>query len=319
MKERINSNIKFSQLLLVVVCLVIGLIMNNLIQNISDKELLNFSTIELISFTITILLSASSFVLAILAISMSRSSEKLLIDRNDKGINQQSELFMRTIEILNRIESSTGVTEKRIEDIIAGRTGELTSKLVRDKIIPQSSKEKLDKEFEIDQSKKFVSKEEKEREIAALQQKKEVLENALKYYKESTKNLFSKIANTDSINLINIGEGDINGSGDDLLDAFYKKGDFKFGICFYIETDFLNHKPKPDEYESFVEKLIVEIKNNTFNIVFITLDKQGTLFNLFNDILSQKSQIVKDEIMSKIKILVGDSNKLYDEIIKTIQ
>jgi len=51
----------------------------------------------------------------------------------------QTDVFVRTNEVLSKIQSSTGVTEKRIEDIISGRTAVIASEVI-DKSMTKGAK-----------------------------------------------------------------------------------------------------------------------------------------------------------------------------------
>jgi hypothetical protein len=106
----------------VLVTLIIGVVAGSIAQNVLSKQQVSMSAPDLISFVFTVALGAASIILAIITIVLSRKAEDALIRRSDEGIRLQNDVFVRTNEVLSRIQSSTGVTEKRIEDIISGRT-----------------------------------------------------------------------------------------------------------------------------------------------------------------------------------------------------
>lgn len=92
---------------------VLGLATHLLARNFFSGQSLTFSTPELINFVLSVLLSGASIFLAITAIALGRFSEQAIINRSDESIRLQNEVFQKTTEALQRIESSTGVTEKR--------------------------------------------------------------------------------------------------------------------------------------------------------------------------------------------------------------
>jgi hypothetical protein len=110
---------------------ILGLTTHLLARNFFSGQALTFSTPELLNFVLSVLLSGASIFLAIAAIALGRFSEQAIVQRSDESIRLQNEVFQKTTDALQRIESSTGVTEKRIEDIISGRVGDLSQKIAR--------------------------------------------------------------------------------------------------------------------------------------------------------------------------------------------
>ena len=108
-----------------IVFIILGIVGDELVRNILKKESIIFSTISLITFSIGIILSGASIVLAITAIMLGKISENAMIQRSDESIKLQTDVFVKTIEALQAIKASTGVTQKRIEDIISGRVGDI--------------------------------------------------------------------------------------------------------------------------------------------------------------------------------------------------
>jgi hypothetical protein len=114
-----------------VLAYLLGLATHLMAKNFFSGQTLTFSTPELINFVLSVLLSGASIFLAIAAIALGRFSEQAIVQRSDESIRLQNEVFQKTTDALQRIESSTGVTEKRIEDIISGRVGDLSQKIAR--------------------------------------------------------------------------------------------------------------------------------------------------------------------------------------------
>lgn len=112
-----DFDVSFKQIFIVFISFVFGIFSILILQNAVKSEITSFTTVDLISFLFSIALSSISIFLAITAIILSKSSEKTIIDRNDAGINLQQDIHLKTLETLKQIEVSTGVTEKRIDDI----------------------------------------------------------------------------------------------------------------------------------------------------------------------------------------------------------
>lgn len=113
-----------------IVIFALGIVAGILYGNSMHEQGVSLSTPSVISLFFTVALGAASIVLAVIAISLSRNAEDAIIQRSDEGLHLQNEVFLRTNEVLMKIQSSTGVTEKRIEDIIAGRTGAIAQEAV---------------------------------------------------------------------------------------------------------------------------------------------------------------------------------------------
>lgn len=104
--------------------------------NLLGRSQITLSTPSIISFVFTVALGAAAIILAGVTIVLSRSAEDALIRRSDEGIRLQNDAFTRTSVVLSKIRASTGVTEKRIEDIISGRTALIVGEAL-DKSLPR--------------------------------------------------------------------------------------------------------------------------------------------------------------------------------------
>ena len=97
------------------VAFLAGYFTSNVIANANAVNVYTFSTPDLINFILSVLLSGASIILAISAISLGKVSEQAMIQRSDESIRLQNEVFLKTTEALQRIESSTGVTENELK------------------------------------------------------------------------------------------------------------------------------------------------------------------------------------------------------------
>lgn len=122
-KSRSVNSLPIWLLITVAVAFTVGLVSGMVIINLTTSHGTTVSTTAIISFTFTVALGAAAIILAAITIVLSRSAEDSLIRRSDEGIRLQNDVFVRTTEVLSTIQASTGVTEKRLEDIISGRTG----------------------------------------------------------------------------------------------------------------------------------------------------------------------------------------------------
>lgn len=111
-----------------VLVFVVGVVVTLIFQNAIKIESITFSTVSLVSFLFSVVLAGASIFLAITAIALGKASEQAMIHRSDESIRLQNQIFTKTTDALARIESSTGVTERRVEDIISGRIGNISQR-----------------------------------------------------------------------------------------------------------------------------------------------------------------------------------------------
>lgn len=215
--ESIKWNISLVHLVLAVVWVLLGAALAEIIRNIAGAENVSFSTPELVGFVLSVVLSAASIVLAIAAIWLGKISELSMIRRSDESIRLQNEVFIRTTEALKRIESSTGVTEKRIEDIISGRAGDLSHKiaeLTSKGIGLSSDRESLEKEIKriIEGTKSHKSDEEEAKTRSKIMERHE-------RYKQFHQSVLTAFANKPNLVAKKMGDGKFEGEDLDLFDV----------------------------------------------------------------------------------------------------
>lgn len=114
----------------VVMTLGLGVVLGMLAANLFGRHDISMTTASLISFVFTVALGGASVVLAIVAIFLSNQAEEALTRRNDEGIRLQTDIFTRTNEVLSTIQTSTGLTERRIEDIASGRANVIAQEVL---------------------------------------------------------------------------------------------------------------------------------------------------------------------------------------------
>lgn len=202
--------ITYKQLGVILISFVIGLVTALLISNSQQDSVTSFTTTELIGFVLTVVVSGASIVLAISAIALGKTSEQAVIKRSDESIKLQTDIFTKTTDALQSIKASTGVTEKRIEDIISGRAGEISRQLaeiasdetVTGKIDMKELEEKIKKSI-TGTLEREETEEDKKRRMARRQ---ELQAKRKQYHKAHDKLLYS-IANKDGVGIVKFGHG----------------------------------------------------------------------------------------------------------------
>lgn len=252
-KQKQEWSVTYKQLGVLILAFSLGMISALLFSNASISTDTTFSTTQLIGFVLTVILSGASIVLAIAAIALGKTSEQSVIQRSDESIRLQNEVFQKTMDALQRIESSTGVTEKRIEDIISGRVGDLSQKIAgqiatdkqeaQDGLSAQEIGEMIKKTLyqslreegvlsqrttlSIDEEYRFTEMEKKER----------IRKKKIEKYETFHKCLLTSLSSRKDLTSMKMGTGEVNGSGDDLFDGIYLRKDGKrIGVL-----DFADH------------------------------------------------------------------------------
>jgi hypothetical protein len=112
----------------VLLAFVLGCLTTWLLKFFSSGNAVNLTAEGFVSLVFTIAVGAASLVLAVLAISFGRVSERIITDRADrsieiqmrlfeKSLSLQTQLFDKTMSTLEAIGRSTGVTEQRLGDL----------------------------------------------------------------------------------------------------------------------------------------------------------------------------------------------------------
>lgn len=304
-KTEKDYSVKISTLALIIVSAIFGAITTYIANNQVKGEVIHFSTIELISFVVTLLLSSASLVLAVMAINLGKSSEKLMLQRNDETFKLQNEVFTKTIEALSRIESSTGVTEKRIEDIISGRAGDLAERLVNDKIVTLQDKEALQEEIKNSLSKELSSAERKIQEEKDHQRRKSINE-ATERYNNFKDQLLLALSNNDNTKTLKIGEGKFRGEKEEIVDGLFAINGNKIGICTFSGEAILSDR-FIQSLNPFINRLATEIASKTFNKVFLVFDSETETTKKYEVELLKLTSVMKEEITNNIQMVVGNN------------
>jgi hypothetical protein len=225
--------ISYRQLGVIIFAFSLGIIAALLISNSQTPSTTSFTTTELIGFVLSVILSGASIVLAISAIALGKSSEQSVIERSDESIRLQNEVFVRTTEALQRIEASTGVTEKRIEDIITGRVGDISQKIAglasEGQLGTRQSKKDLEDDIKstlmnaIKGSQQQTQYDDYEKRI----KQREISDNR---YEENHKNLMEFIKSIPDLIVGKIGHGGPSKKGDDQVDGIFSINSERIGV-----------------------------------------------------------------------------------------
>lgn len=308
MSEKAESEwaVSWKQIGIVILTFSLGLICALLFSNAQEDIQTSFSTTELIAFTLSIVLSGASIVLAISAIALGKLSEQSVIQRSDESIRLQNEVFVKTTEALQRIEASTGVTEKRIEDMISGRVGDISHQVAQ--MATRGTKGQIGNVKELEESVRTSllrslraesSKEAKE----DYEQKMQEAEAQEEKYQANHEKLLLAVGNSEGIKIEKLGHGGPEKDGEGLFDGIFSKA----GKRLAVST--LRPDVDPDAVDFFVPAFSKELSIGTVNsavLVFFDADENSNIVKKTKEQLS----FLKSEISEKIKLFWGS----YEEI-----
>ena len=261
-----ENSIKYTTLIMIILSFTLGTVTTLVVLKATISNPETFSITGLIGFLFGIALSGASIVLAITAIALGKSSERVMTERSDESIRIQNEVFMKTTDALQRIEASTGVTEKRIEDIISGRAGALSYEIAEIASKGTGLKDRKALEMKIKDS---ILRE--IRHSPSLQdtenKRQEIIERAERYDQFLNK---ITLAFTNSKNIIaeKIGSGSFSGVGFDLFDGVYALN----GKSFAVAAIGSNQKEKFVAKSDYIIKISEEISKGKIEKVYIIVD-----------------------------------------------
>jgi len=285
--------VSYRQLGLLFLVFVLGIASFSLIQNLFSKETLQFSTISLIGFVLSVLLSGASIVLAITAIILAKDSEHIMTSRSDESIKLQNDIFIKTTDALKRIESSTDVTEKRIEDIISGRVGAISHQIADIALQERGLKDRTSFENEIRDSLLQQISPQKQIEL-----QKEAHETRLKY-KEFQKEVIDSFSSIPDVQIGKIGDGRFEGTGDDLFDGIFLLKGQRLGVSVFGSQHMKNIS------FDYIFKISNEIMKNRISKTYFVLDAPAEEQNQLVERYLPYNEVLKDNVSDKIKIIAG--------------
>jgi hypothetical protein len=318
-KSTKKNSVSYSTLFIIIISIFIGVFATLFIIKTFDIKPESFTVAELITFLFGIALSAASIVLAIAAISLGKASEQIMINRSDASIKLQNEVFLQTTEALQRIESSTGVTEKRIEDIISGRAGAISDKIVtqiledrgggiknKDELVKEIRKSVIQGLTTDGETKITQSPEEKESAM-----KKQI---GRKEYIKFHDDVLLGLANVSNVKSLKIGNGSNRTSGEDLFDGIFKINGNLIAVSAF-SADLSINGFNLDGMAVYIDLCLGQIAENKYSRIFLAYPSVPTEIEGINEILEMKGHTSKNEIISKITIIYDSVEKIIDNII----
>jgi hypothetical protein len=306
--ESVKWNVSLAQLTLAVVWVLLGAAVTELVRNIAGAETVSFSTTELVGFVLSVVLSAASIVLAIAAIWLGKISELSMVRRSDESIRMQNEVYIRTTEALNRIESSTGVTEKRIEDIIAGRAGDISHKiaeLTTGKGGLSGDRDAIEKEI-----KRIIEGNESSKYDEIRQQRRAAMLAKQERYKRFHQSVLTAFANKSGLVAKKLGDGRFDSEGVDLFDVVATLAGKVIGAsAFEAETDLAT--PRFTEY---LMRIAQAIHSDVVSHVYIAINASSEKAKEIQDAFNKTLTTFRGDLNQKISLLLSEEGEIEKRI-----
>lgn len=276
MKEETNPKsewvISYKQLGALLLTFAVGFIGALLLSNANTAAQSTFTTTELIGFVLSVVLSGASIVLAVAAIALGKSSEQAVIRRSDESIKLQTEVFTKTTDALQRIESSTGVTEKRIEDIISGRVGDISHEIAQMATKGEKQSAQDIKQLEENIRKSILRSVRTEDHIAeqkaakeAWKKKQEEEQEREDLYQRAHRESLLAFGNKDGVKISKFEHGSSSNDGEDLFDGLFQVADQRVAVSTFRPESALN------DIKLFITNAGSELAADTVKQVYLLL------------------------------------------------
>ena len=304
-----------------IIAFLLGCAAYGLAKNAVVGAPLTFPTPDLITFVLSVLLSGASMFLAIAAIALGRFSEQAIVQRSDESIRLQNEVFQKTTDALQRIESSTGVTEKRIEDIISGRVGDLSQKIAKIATEQQEGERKLGPNEIADLVKQSIyqslgeqglssQRSSFEEERRRMKEAEELKAKQKAEYEGQTNRLLRTLSSRDDLKAMKMGRGAVDAQGDGMYDGIYVTKDGKrLGVI-----DFTN-RHSPDLLQRGITAALRDLATgNVTHLWIVVYDGDEIRQKAFTDAMA----IVAPELRAKVTLTLCPNDKI-EEIATSFQ
>lgn len=303
--------ISYKQIGLIILTFLLGLITALLITNAQTGTPSTFTTTELVGFVLSVILSGASIVLAVAAISLGKYSEFAIMRRSDESIRLQNEVFVKTTDALQRIESSTGVTEKRIEDIISGRVGDISHQIAEMATGGGKYRFRDPRDLEENIRKSLISTIKEERagtvdEEIRDKKRKRILEERQKYQKAHENSLYT-IANKEGVSIEKVGHGNSSETGEELFDGIYAKNGRRFAVSTFkyntgisILTEFAGNA---------ASEIAKQSVSSVYMVVFRTEDTEDT-----EKAITEHLSTIKEALSSNIHVVFCDYSDVVEKM-----
>ncbi|MCC7299640.1 MAG: hypothetical protein IT583_01005 [Verrucomicrobia bacterium] len=285
------------------------------------------STIDLLGFLLMFGLSISAIVLAVTAISLSRSAERNMAQKAEEISDIRVAMTEQTLTAVERMEASVLRLSKELADAVCENSKrlavsrpEVVESVEQNKDIPEPPKELVRVE------KKVPLKEPSPKEAlvqipAAEPVTDEAREKADKRYGEFKDIVLLGVANYPGVIVRKMGEGQYRTEGDDLADGVFVIQNEKVAVCTFCVNDAIIDRfagETGDGFNGFLKSLVNELRRKHFTRILLVFDAQLTSTCLYAKALNGLSGRIDTEIFSRFELFEGSPAVVIPELTERV-
>jgi len=303
------------------------------------------STVSLLSFLFTTGLSVSAIVLAITAISLSRTAERIITKKSE-------EVFAQTQAALDRIESAVIRSGGEIADTIYDNFEMLAEEIQEN--LPSRDVLRADVNDAVERSlaEAMIVVEQQDHSGEPVVVREEVIPDALpeiaaepvaviplpepaisepvtdemrekadKKYGEFKDIVLLGVANYPGVIARKIGEGQYRTEGDELVDGVFIIQDEKVAVCTFCTNDIITDRfigEHGDSFNVFLCSLVNEIKCGHFTRIFMVFDGKLTGTSPYAVALNGLSSRIDAETFAGFELFEGSPDVIIPELTERV-
>jgi hypothetical protein len=311
----------------------------------------------LLGFFLTLGLSVSAIVLAVTAISLSRTAERTIAKKSEEMSSMQTAMIAQTAAAIDRMESSVVRIGEEITDTIYDNfemlseeiyeslpsrdvlradvteaverslsgTMSVTEQPEEPAVIPEEIPAAAPEPEVIEEEKPVAVIPVPEPEPPVQQAPKlvtaEMREKADKRYGEFKDIVLLGVANYPGVLARKVGEGQYRTEGDDLVDGVFIINNEKVAVCTFCTNDIITDRFMSEGGESFnvfLRSLVGELKKGHFTRIFLVFDGKLTNASLYARALNGLSGHIAPETFAGFELFEGTPNVIIPELTERV-
>jgi hypothetical protein len=300
------------------------------------------STVGLLSFFLTLGLSISAIVLAVVAIVLSRTAERAIARKSEEMSALQSTMIAQTVAAIERMESSVLRIGEEIQgnmpvrDVLRADVTEAIERSLAEALIVVEKQEGEPEHSAADPSDETPAAEQRPEAVEEKTQAPvlpepeppapepatdEMREKADKKYGEFKDIVLLGVANYPGVISRKIGEGHYRTEGDELVDGVFVIQNEKVAVCTFCTSGTLVDRfmgETGDSFNGFLRSLFNELKHGHFTRVFLVFDGQLSNTSLYAKALNGLSGRIDAETFSRFELFEGTPDVVIPELTERV-
>ena len=309
------------------------------------------STTGLLSFLLMLGLSVTAIVLGVVAISVSRATERSIAKKAEEMNAMQTAMIEQTAAAIERMESSVMRIGEEIADTIYDNFEMLAEEIQEN--LPSRDVLRADVAEAVERS-LFATMRHQPEEVAAIVEENvaaevpeaviaeeenpvavipepaplppepvtvEMREKADKKYGEFKDIVLLGVANYPGVIARKIGEGQYRTEGDELVDGVFVIQNEKVAVCTFCTNDIITDRfmgEKGDSFNVFLNSLFNELKKGHFTLVFMVFDGKLAGTSPYARALNGLSGHIDTETFARFELFEGSPDVIIPELTERV-